>query len=67
MTYLTRPELAKRLGISAYIIKQLMNEGLPYLRFSRKTIRFSLESVEAWLLKRQTRHETKRRSRAARA
>jgi predicted DNA-binding transcriptional regulator AlpA len=51
--WITKKQLATKLGVSVSLISKLMTEGLPYLKVSR-AVRYRLSDVEAWLLRRYT-------------
>jgi excisionase family DNA binding protein len=53
--YESKQELAARLGVSVRTIDNLLKCGLPYLRLTRKLIRFPRVAVNEWLAERQVR------------
>jgi excisionase family DNA binding protein len=53
--YETKQELATRLGVSTRTINALMEQGLPYRRFTGKLLRFHRVSVDRWLASREIR------------
>ena len=48
-------QLAARLGVSVRTIDNLLKRGLPYIRLTRKLIRFPRAAVDEWLAERQVR------------
>ena len=53
--YETKQELAARLGVSTRTINTLMEQGLPYRRFTGKLLRFHRASADRWLASREIR------------
>jgi excisionase family DNA binding protein len=53
--YETKQQLATRINVSVRTIDNLLTRGLPYVRLTRKLIRFPRAAVDAWLLERQVR------------
>ena len=53
--YESKQELAARLGVSVRTIDNLLNRGLPYVRLTRKLMRFPRVPVDQWLAERQVR------------
>ena len=51
---LKKIELALELGISTKQIERLMREGLPFIPFGKRIKRYRKESVENWLLSRES-------------
>ncbi len=47
--YETKSQLATRICTSTRTINNLMDEGLPYLRLSRKLVRYPVAAVNEWL------------------
>ena len=50
-----KQQLAARLVVSVRTIDNLLTRGLPYVRLSRKLIRFPRAAVDEWLAERQVR------------
>ena len=48
-------QLAARLGVSVRTIDNLLKRGLPYIRLTRKLLRFPRAAVDEWLAERQVR------------
>lgn len=53
--YESKQELAARLGVSVRTIDNLLKRGLPYVRLTRKLMRFPRAATNAWLTERQVR------------
>jgi excisionase family DNA binding protein len=53
--YENKQQLAARLGVSVRTIDNLLKRGLPYVRLTRKLIRFPRVPVDEWLAERQVR------------
>ncbi len=51
--YESKQELAARLGVSVRTIDNLLKRGLPYIRLTRKLLRFPRAAVNEWLAERQ--------------
>ncbi len=52
--FITKDELANRLGVSVSFVSKLMNEGLPCLKIGR-SVRYRLSDVVSWLYRRSHR------------
>ncbi len=46
-------QLAARLGISVRTVDSLLAAGLPYIKLTRKLVRFPRAAVDEWLRQRQ--------------
>ena len=53
--YEDKKQLAARLGVSVRTIDNLLKRGLPYIRLTRKLLRFPRAAVDEWLAERQVR------------
>jgi excisionase family DNA binding protein len=53
--YENKHQLAARIGVSVRTIDNLLKRGLPYIRLTRKLIRFPRVAVDQWLTERQVR------------
>lgn len=51
--YESKRELAARLGVSVRTIDNLLKRGLPYIRLTRKLIRFPRVATDQWLFERR--------------
>lgn len=50
--YLTRPELARLMGVSVSTIDRMVAEGMPSVLWGRRTRRFLASEAVAWARKR---------------
>lgn len=48
---LTKKQLSKELSISITTIDRYMKQGMPYHKLGEKLVRFYLQEVTEWLLK----------------
>jgi excisionase family DNA binding protein len=48
-------QLAARLGISVRTVDSLLAAGLPYIKLTRKLVRFPRAAVDEWLRQREVR------------
>lgn len=55
LEYETKRQLAHRLGVSIRTIDNLLVNGLPHLKLTRKLTRFPRAVVDQWLSERQIR------------
>jgi excisionase family DNA binding protein len=53
--YENKHQLAARLGVSVRTIDNLLKRGLPYVRLTRKLLRFPRVATDQWLAERQVR------------
>lgn len=53
--YITRAELAERMGVSLSTVDQLRKEGLPWVSWGRRTVRFRASTAIAWAQARERR------------
>lgn len=51
--YLSRKQLAKRLGVGLTTVDKLVKEGLPSETWGLRTRRFQMSKVSAWLRERE--------------
>lgn len=53
--YITRAELAARMGVSLSTVDQLRKEGLPWVSWGRRTVRFKASVAIQWAQARERR------------
>lgn len=51
--YITRQELASRMGVSVSTVDAMRKEGLPWVSWGRRTVRFRASTAIAWAQSRQ--------------
>ena len=50
--YLTKKQIAEKIGVSVATINNYMKAGLPYYKIGTRIVRFKLDEVEKWIKER---------------